>query len=367
MQSSIKENYLISGFFAFFLIHSTSNYAAAISSQIFLHKDAGHDAWISVLFMGISLHVIIWMTYKMLDNPAKDVMELHRLIFGKLFGNAVSLLMIGYFFMLALSELRTYIDVLQVWIFPTVRTWELSFIFLCIMYYIVSGGFRVLTGFAFFAVLISTLIFTLTYFPTTYGNLTYLLPVWNHSLPDLLKSSKAASGLFIGFESLLVFFPFIRPSDKHAKWAHLGLLFTTLQFAFITVSTLLYFSQGLLQQTLYPLLVETKIIQFPFAERFEFLFIFGWFIIIIPSICISIWSCTRIMKKVMNLKPSTSLPCILITFFIAVLLFNDRIKVDELSRFVTGLGFYFLYGYIPLLFILFLIRSKLLRSIGSAK
>ncbi|MCZ8512745.1 GerAB/ArcD/ProY family transporter [Paenibacillus filicis] len=367
MQSSIKENYLISGFFAFFLIHSTPIGVGPIGSQIFVFKDAGHDAWISVLFMGISLHVILWMMYKMLDNPAKDVIVLHRMIFGKLFGNAVSLLMIGYFFMLALSSLRTYIDVLQVWVFPTVRTWELSFIFLSIMYYIVSGGFRVLTGVAFFAVLISSLIFTLNYFPIKYGNPTYLLPVWNHSLPDLLKTSKAASDLFIGFESLLVFFPFIRPADKHAKWAHLGLLFTTLQVAFITVSALLYYSQGLLQQTLYPILVETKIIQFPFAERFEFLFIFCWFIIIIPSMCISIWSCTRIMKRVMNLKPSTSLPWILITFFIAVLQFNDRIKVDELSRFVAGLGFYFLYGYIPLMFILFLIRSKMLRSFGSAK
>lgn len=367
MQRSIKENYLISGFFAFFLIHSTSTSVRLISSQIFVFKDSGHDAWISVLITGISLHAILWMTYKMLDNPAKDVMGLHQMIFGKFFGNAVSLLMIGYFFLLALSALRTYIDVLQVWVFPTVRTWEFSLIFLCIMYYIVSGGFRVLTGVAFFSVLTSTLIFTLTYFPTKYGDPTNLLPVWNHSLSDLLKSSKAASGLFIGFESLLVFFPFIRPTDKHAKWAHLGLLFTTLQYAFIAVATLLYYSQGLLQQTLYPLLVGTKIIQFPFVERFEFLFIFAWFIMIIPSMCISIWSCTRIMRRVMNLKPSTTLPWIFITFFFAVFLFNDRIKVDELSRFVTGICLYFQFGYIPLIFILFLIRSKMFRSFGSAK
>jgi spore germination protein len=314
-----------------------------------------------------NLHLIIWMIYKMLDYPARDIIGLHQMIFGKTLGNAVSLLMIGYFIMLALSAVRTYIDVLQVWIFPTVKTWEVTLVFFAIIYYIVSGGFRVLTGIAFFAVLTSSVIFILTYFPTKYGNLSYLSPVWSHSTIELLKSTLSASNLFIGFESILLFFPFIRSTKKHAKWAHFGLLFTTLQYCFVAVSTLMYFSQGLLEQTLYPLLVVTKIIQFPFAERFEFIFILGWFIVLLPSLCLSFWSCTRILKRVMNFTPSTTLPVILTSFIILVLQFSDRIKIDELNRFVAKLGFCFHFGYIPFIFVLFLIRTNLFRLFRSSQ
>ncbi|MBA2937407.1 GerAB/ArcD/ProY family transporter [Paenibacillus sp. CGMCC 1.16610] len=367
MQSSIKENYIISGFFVFFLVHATTVGVSTICSQIFVYKTAGHDAWISILFMGVYLHFIVWMMYKMLNNPAKDVIELHQMIFGKILGSAISLLMIGYFFMSALSAVRAYIDVLQVWIFPTVSTWELCLIFLCIIYYIVSGGFRVLTGIAFFAVLASSLLFILTYIPMKYGNLHYLFPIWNHSTSDLLKSTLAASNLYMGFESLFIFFPFIRSTDKHAKWAHFGVLFTSLQYAFISISTLMYFSQGLLEQTLYPILVVTKIIQFPFAERIEFLFILGWFIVSLPSLCLSFWSCTRILKRILNVKPGISLPLILLPFFFALLQFSDRIKIDALSKFVAKLGACFLFGYIPVIFILFFIRSKILRFFQSTR
>lgn len=358
MQNSVKENYLVSGFFAFFLLNSTLTGVGNIGSPNIIFKDAGHDAWISVLIMGLSLHLIILMIYKMLGNPAKDIIDLHQMIFGRFLGNAVSLLLIGYYFMLALYVLRAYMDIIQVWIYPSITTWELAVIFICLIYYLVSGGFRVLTGLALFSVGTAVLLCLLIYFPIKYGNLTYLMPVCNHSVPDLLKSAKASYGIFIGFEALLVYFPFLNSTEKHAKWAHSGLLLTTLLKALLAVSTLLYYSQGLLKQTLYPLLVETKIIEFPIAERIEFIFIFCWLIIIVPSLCIPIWSCTRIMKRVTHLKPRTSLILILVTFFFVVVQFNDRIKVDQLGRYAAEIGFYFVFAYIPLLFILYLIRRK---------
>lgn len=358
---------MISGFFVFFLFHASQSGIGGLGSRNILFKDAEQDAWISVLILGLSLQLILWMIYKMLGNPAKDVVDLHQIIFGRFLGNAVSLLMIGYYFMVALYVFRTYIDIVQVWVFPNIATWELAVIFICLIYYLVSGGFRVLTGIALFSVVIAFLLYFLIYYPIRFGNTTHLMPVWNHSVSDLLKSSKASYGIFIGFEALLVYFPFIKSVEKQAKWAHLGLLFNTLQFAGLTVSNLLYYSQGLLKNTLYPTLTVTKIVEFEFIERIEFIFIFCWLIIFIPSLCLSLWSCTRIMKRVTNLNPRISLLLILIIFFIVTVQINEKIKVDELGSYAIAIGFYFVYAYIPLLFILYLIRSKVRRSSVPAK
>ncbi|MFC5447444.1 GerAB/ArcD/ProY family transporter [Paenibacillus aestuarii] len=358
MQNSVKENYLVSGFFVFFLIFATQSGIGGLSSSNEVFTYSGQDAWISVIFMGLCLHLIIWMIYRMLGNPAKDIIDLHQMIFGRFLGNTFSLLMIGYFFVSALYVFRTYIGIVQVWIFPSIRTWELAVLFICLIYYLVSGGFRVLTGLAFFSTVTGFLLIPLIYFPIKLGNLNYLMPVWNHSVPEMLKASKVSYGIFIGFEALLVYFPFIKSVEKQAKWAHLGMLTNTIQFVIITISTLLYYSQGLLKNTLYPLLGITKIIEFEFVERIEFIFIFCWLILFFPSLCISIWSCTRILKRVMHLNPRTSLVMILSIFFIVVVQFNDKLKVDALGKFTINIGIYFVFAYIPLLFILYLIRSK---------
>jgi spore germination protein (amino acid permease) len=358
VQNSVKENYLISGFFVFFLIFATQSGIGGLGSPNIVFKYSGQDTWISVFIMGLSLHLIIWMIFKMLGNPAKDIIDLHQMIFGRILGNAFSLLMIGYYFISALYVFRTYIEIVQVWIFPTIRTWELAALFICLIYYLVSGGFRLLTGLALFSTVTTLLLFPLIYFPFKYGNLNYLIPVWNHSVPELLKASKASFGIFIGFEALLVYFPFIKSVEKQAKWAHLGMLFNTLQFAAISISILLFYSQGLLKNTLYPLLGITKIIEFDFIERIEVIFIFCWLIMFISSLCISIWSCTRILKRVTHLKPRISLILILTIFFIVVVQFNEKLKVDALGKFTINIGIYFVFTYIPLLFILYLIRNK---------
>ena len=40
-----------------------------------------------------------------------------------------------------------------------------------------------------------------------------------------------------------------------------------------------------------------EIVHFSFMERFEYVFIFIWLLVIIPPMCISMWACTRIAKK----------------------------------------------------------------------
>lgn len=359
MQKVVKENYMISGFFVFFLIHASLAGVGTLSFQHLIFEFAGNDAWISVLLMGLSLHVIIWMIFKMLGNPAKDVIDLHRILFGKILGNVVSLVMVGYYFILALTVFRGYIEIIQVWMFPTLRTWILAFIFICVIYYIVSGGFRVLVGYCFFGVIFSMLLPLLLYFNIKFGRIDNVLPIFNHSMKDLLTSSKYSGIMFMGFEALLIYFPFIKKPEKNVKWAQLGLFLVTLKYFVLTFVTLMYFSQGLLRHTYWPTLVMIKVIEFSLIARIEFIFICIWLMIIIPMLCLSIWSCTRIIKRVTNLKPTLSLFLILTAIFLASLPFTDRVKVEWLGKNVVEIGFYFIYAYIPLLFILYLIRSKI--------
>ncbi|KRE47971.1 GerAB/ArcD/ProY family transporter [Paenibacillus sp. Soil724D2] len=358
MQNRVQENYTISGYFVFFLIGVSQAAANIFNFQSLILVEAGQDAWISIILMGLSLHLIIWMVYKMLGNPAKDVIDLHRTIFGKFIGNAVSLLLVGYYFLMALFYFRVYIEIIQVWVFPNFETWALAGFLICTIYYVVSGGFRVVAGFSFFYIALIPFLFLL-YFPIRQGNIHHLLPLLNHSFLDLLKGSRSSSFIFFGLEALLIYFPFLKLPEKNAKWAHFALLFTTFKYTAIIIVTLMYFSQGLLKHTLWPTLAMSKIIELSFIARFEYLYVFMWLLVIIPTVCIPIWCCTRIMKRVASLKPGVSLPITLAALFIVALTFNERMEIDVLEKFIHELGFYFIFAYIPLLFI---ITSVALRS-----
>ncbi|WP_308639444.1 GerAB/ArcD/ProY family transporter [Paenibacillus silvisoli] len=351
MQNRVKENYAISGYFVFFIIGVSQAAANIFNFQNLVVGHAGQDAWISILLAGLILHLIVWMIYRMLGNPAKDVIDLHRTIFGKAIGNAISLLLVGYYFIMALFYFRAYIEIVQVWVFPTFRTWAMAAIFICLIYYVVSGGFRVVAGFSFFYLALIPMLAWL-YYPIRQGNFHQLLPVFNHSAVEVLQGSKSSSFIYFGLEALLIYFPFLKNAEKHAKWAHFALLFTTFKYLILIVVTLMYFSQGLLKHALWPTLAMSKIIELSFIARFEYLYIFMWLLVIIPTISIPIWCCTRILKRVASCKPGICLPILLAALFVAALPFNERTKIDALERFINEVGCYFIFAYIPLLFII---------------
>ncbi|MGP4040754.1 GerAB/ArcD/ProY family transporter [Gracilibacillus sp. D59] len=362
MEQNNKENYLVSTFFVFFLIHSSQTGIGLLNFQNTIIENAGHDSWISIIITGLSLHIILWMILKMVSNPTKDLLKIHQISFGEKIGNFLSVIVIGYFLLLALTVFRTYIEALQVWVFPMIKTWELSLGLACLIIYIITGGFRTLTGISFLGVVLPSILLLTLYFPLQYANFRNLMPVFNHSILEIAQSSKASSLIFIGFESLLIYFPFIKRPSKSVKWAHGALAFTTFVYLLATLITFVYFSQGQLKHTLWPTLAMIKSVEIPFIMRIEFIFIFTWLLVILPTVCIPIWCCTRILKKITKIKPRKSLYTIMLFIFFCSILIDDRLKVDALRNFASEIGFYFIYSYIPLLFIIFSIRKSKFKS-----
>ena len=362
MEQNNKENYLVSTFFVFFLIHSSQTGIGLLNFQNTIIENAGYDSWISVIITGLSLHIILWMILKMVSNPAKDLLKIHQISFGEKIGNFLSVIVMGYFLLLALTVFRTYIEAIQVWVFPMIKTWELSLGLACLIIYIITGGFRTLTGISFLGVVLPSILLLTLYFPLQYANFRNLMPVFNHSILKIAQSSKASSLIFIGFESLLIYFPFIKHPSKSAKWAHGALAFTTFIYLLVTLITFVYFSQGHLKHTLWPTLAMIKIVEFSFIMRIEFIFIFTWLLVILPTVCIPIWCCTRILKKITKIKPRKSLYPIMLFILLCSIFIDDRLKVDALRKFTSEVGFHFIYSYIPLLFIIYSLRKSKFKS-----
>lgn len=362
-QTDVRENSLLSPFFIFFLIHSSQTGIGMLSFQRDIAKHAEQDAWISVLVGGFTLHIILFLMFKLLDqSPNRNLISLHKEYFGKIIGNALSVLFLLYFLLLMTTVVDSYVEIINVWAFSSVRPWEFTLIISIVIFLIVSGGFRVITGIAFWSILIPIILFFVLGYTLKYSHFSNLLPLFGHDIKDILKSSKEATVSFLGFETLFLFYPFVKKSSKTKMWAHGGLLFTTFSYVLITIITFAYFSGGQLEHIIWPTLVMTKIVQVPFIDRFEYIFIFCWLLVVLPPICLCIWSISRGMKEMFNFTPSYTLIGILILLNITPILFNERDSIEMIKTLASLSGFYILLLYIPILYLFVLIVNKFFRK-----
>ncbi|TFE22697.1 GerAB/ArcD/ProY family transporter [Cohnella luojiensis] len=361
MKNPIHEKYLISPFFIVFPMYVSMVGVGILSFQHELIHDAGYNSWISILLVGISIHLILWMIYKILSSnqEAPDVTSINHTCFGKIAGNILNFAIVVYFYFGAFIEFRAYIEIIQVWLFPEMNILPISFILVLFIYYTVNGGFRSVTGLSFWGLVITLILIV----PQVLSVLPYrhplnLLPLLNHSITDIFISSKNMLFQFMGIEALLLFYPFIKTPAKSQKWAHLLVLFVTFLYLVTTISTFMYYSEGQLQHVLWPTLNMLMEIEVPILQRLEYFFISVWVIKIIANISLSLWVASRGMKNALQIRPRASLIVFLAGFLILEFFVNDRSSIRSITEFYSTVGLYFIYVYIPFMFVVTQIRKK---------
>ncbi|WML58130.1 GerAB/ArcD/ProY family transporter [Neobacillus sp. PS2-9] len=358
MEQLVPEKAKVSPFLVFFLVHSMQVGIGVLGFQRIIALTAGYDAWMSVIFAGLSIHIIIWMMYKILETVDGDIVTAHSFVFGKKIGKLLSLPFVLYFLMIALTLLRTFIEVVQVWMFQDMSTFWYSFAFCGLAIYIVFGGFRTVTGVAFFGVVLPAYLVLTFFFTIPYADVQNLLPIFDHSVKDLAMASYQMSLTFLGYEVLLFFYPFIKDPQKSKKWAHIGVLYTTFLYTLLTIVTFTYFSEGQLQKNIWATLTVWKVVEMPFVERFEYIGIANWNIIILPNFCIALWCGSRIIKRVTHVKQKYGVLFLALMTLTLINFFKTREQINTLIDYTGKIAFFLNYGYIPLLFFLVLIVKK---------
>ena len=358
----VKDQYKVSPFLVFYLVHSVQVGVGVMGFQRIVARHAGNDAWISVLVAGLSLSFIIFLMYKILNKENGDIISLHKNLFGKWLGGLLSWVVIAYFIGMSITVLRTYIEVVQVWMFPDLNKWLFGAVFLFLAYYCLSGGFRVVAGISFFGVVLPFYLILTMLFPMFYGHYRDLLPLFNHSINDLYEGIKGASLSYLGFTTLFMYYPFIKEPEKSHRWAQGGHLLTIITYTLVMVVTIAFFSTAQLDKTIWATLTTWKIAEMPFVQRFEYIGIASWALVILPNLCITLWAGGRGIRRLTRLSQQNATIPLLILILIISSVFAKRESIDLLNMYTSRVGYYFVYVYVPLLFVVQYIKGKVRRA-----
>ncbi|GLC89087.1 GerAB/ArcD/ProY family transporter [Lysinibacillus piscis] len=345
----------------FFVMHGAQIGVGVQGFQRIIYQDAHQDAWISVLLAGIATHIVTFFMIRTLEMyGSNDLYGIHQDIFGRWIGNVFNVIYVLYCFIAFFSVLRNYIEVIQAWIFPNIGEWFLASTLLLIIIYAFTAGLRVMVGVSFFSVILSLWLVLMLGFPLKFASVNNLLPILETDFRSILKGAHSMTFTIIGFEILMVIYPFVQDKKQVSKYAHLSLLATTTIYVAVMVVSLMYYSGGEIQRTVWATLTLFSFISFPFIERFEFIVVCFWMLIIIPNLCLYAWAAYRGTIRLINISSTKFIWLFALLIFLGTLVVQTRFQINGMDTKLSRAAFYIVFLYPILLWLIVIMRKKVM-------
>ena len=350
---------MFNAYLLFFVIHSTQIGVGIHGFQRIVYQEARQDAWISVLLAGLATHIVAFCMIKTLEvYGSNDLYGIQQDIYGKWIGNFLNAIYILYCFVAFFSVLRNYIEVIQAWIFPGISIWFISITLLIIIIYAFTGGLRVMLGISFFSVVLSLWILPMLIFPMKFASLDSLLPILEANIGSILKGAQSMTFTIIGFEILNIIYPFIKDKKKTSKYTHLAVLATTFIYLSIMLVSIAYYSEGKLLKTVWATLTLFSFISFPFMERFEFVAVCFWMLIILPNLCLYLWAAYRGTIRLVKISETKFVWIFSLFIFLGTLIVQTRAQINMINNELGKVAFYIVFVYPIFLYVITILKKK---------
>lgn len=364
----IKQNLMIPTFYLFFIISSMQTAVGILGLPKYIFSKAQHDSWISIIIAYVFMMIVVSVMFIILNQYENaDIIGIQVDMFGKWLGKALGTIYVAHFFLTLLSILLTYIQLVQIFLYPTMPAFFLGLLMLIIIVYSVLGGIRTIVGVVFIFFFLASWILILLYEPMTQMELSHFQPMFQASLPDLLRGAKTTSYTFVGFEVLLFIYPFIEKKKKAKLPVYLGITFTTIIVLVTTLISIGYYSPHDFEKMDWPVLTLFKGVSFSFLERFDYLVVMEWMMVSVSTLILLMWTITYGMKRIYAINQRTTLYTVAIIILIIAAIVKYDYKIMKLTDFVSQIGFWIVFIYPIFLLPIVLLKKKWRKRKGSER
>ena len=365
---TIKPGQSIRAFYLAFIIVGIQVGVGILGAPRYIFESARQDAWVSVIIAFIYMLIVAWAMFIILNKYENaDIFGIQVDVFGKWIGKLLGTIYIVFFMTEFLSVLLNYIEIIQVFIFPTMSNFIMGLLLLLLVVYSVQGGLRVVIGVVFIFSLLSPWVFILLYDPISRMESAHFLPMFDASFTELLKGARTTSYTFLGLEILFVIYPFIENKKEAKLPVYIGLSISAFLVLITTIISIGYYSRYDFNIITWPVLSLFKSVSFSFMERFDYFIIAEWMMVTVPTMVLLMWMITHGTKRLFAIPQKTTLYVITTLSLIACSLIKKDSVIRKISDFVNEIGFWIVFIYPLLLLPIVLLKKRRQRTKGSAK
>ncbi|SEP78283.1 GerAB/ArcD/ProY family transporter [Piscibacillus halophilus] len=364
---SIPKENQIKAWYLFIILHTMQVGVGMAGYPRLVFMEARQDSWIPIIITGLILHLVIaCMVFVLNSFEKEDLPGILTKSMGKYVGLVVSSLFVIYFLLLFLSVIANYIEFVQVFIFPQMKSWFIGLLLLTLVWYAVYGGIRVAIGSSFVFFLSSIWMVGLLHKPITQIDSRNYFPMFQVGLDEIYQGVLISSYTFLGFELLWMVYPFINDKKRVGRYSQFAIVFTVAMYLLTTMVAIGYFSPRQLEEKVWPLLTLFKVISFPMFERFDILAVALWILVILPNLILLAWMVSFTCKRVHGWKQKYCLAVMIIFSLLFVSIFDDRELVNKLTDFTGRVGLFLGFGF-PFVLLPFAIRQRMKGKKKNAK
>lgn len=339
----------------FLLIHAKIGIGVVtLPHDVFM--EAKEDSWISVLLTGVMIQIIIFVLGAlMMRFPSTNLNGFVEIIFGKWLGKLFIILYCTYFIILGGVSLAKFALILKTWMMPLTPKWVLIALIMLLAVYTVNSkeSLRVIARFFFLSTFVLLVFIVFSLYALKDAHFTYLFPMGDAGILNIIKGIKPAFYSFQGFELLLFIYPFVQSDRKGlVKTASLTNLFITVFYTFMVLISLLIFSAKELKMIPEPVLYLVKSFTFKIVERPDLIFTSIWIGLVATTIIIILYVSSQGLSAVTNTK-NNSLSTYIVAgiMFVLALIFYGEYRLPHISTIFNPFIFLFTLG-LPILFLL---------------
>ncbi|MGE6717470.1 GerAB/ArcD/ProY family transporter [Peribacillus frigoritolerans] len=273
----------------FFLVVQTMIGVGVLSLPHQAYKAAGQNGWISIFISGLFIQLVILLIWFLCRRfPNLTLFDFSTLILGKILGNTINFLYIVYLLTIVSYVLIIFSDTIIRWIAPETPQWVFLIYGIVLLVYGCSGTIRSMVSlFSFLFIFILSLLFILLLVLQEPAiDIRYLFPIGFGGGWAILKSTKDIVPSFIGFETLLFYFAFMKQpkSFSAVKVAFSAVFFVMIFYMYIVIISTMSFSPAEIKLVPEPVLYMIRGISLHVIQRLDLVFLSIWGIIVAATV-----------------------------------------------------------------------------------
>jgi len=313
-------------------------------------EKAREDAWLTIILAGFVSLASLWLILRTARIfPSDTLVEYNVKIFGRVGGFLFNLLFAGYFLFFAVTGVRTMAEVVRTEMLPFTPLEAIIIAMLITILYAAWDGLmpivRINESGQPITFILIILFFLFAYLeadwyeirtPFAEGFLRVVQPI-----PNTTYS-------YLGFEILLLYYPFIIKKEKCFWNAATGIALSGAFYSFIVLGALLTLGPDVTMTQTYPVVTMAKMIEIvrQFVERAELLLIILWLPLAYTTHLVVFFSSAFTMNRMFprisqRWWMGLSIPVIYVLTLIPDNLMEMEIWTNNVG--ITGMFFLFVY------------------------
>ncbi|WHZ03134.1 GerAB/ArcD/ProY family transporter [Neobacillus sp. YX16] len=354
------KNLSITKFQLFFIMLQSQIGVGLLSLPNVVQKTAKGDGWISPLFAGVAVQVMLVIYWQLLKRfPNLIYTEITQKILGRFLGKLINLVIYMNFILVGGLVTILFIKIINLWLLPLTPNWIISILILTACIYLAVSDLRIIARFFVLATsLILLLMFTSLLSWFTPKEFQYILPIGSSGIKNILLGTNNSLLAMLGFEGLLFTFPFIIDNKKGVlKTVSISNILIVIFYTYFIFLSLISFSTDQLAQMREPILNLLRGITYKMVDRVDLIFLSIWIVPMVTSIIAYLFFASKSMNVKKKNYPRVVLMNGFIIFLITLIPHNDA-TTTLFNKYVTYLSYAVVFIIPTLLLILSFLFKK---------